>query len=280
MRSDYDAVRANGLQVKSYEGDFTIQPPVYRSAQELGICDLLLIGLKTTDNDILPELLAHTAGPRTLVLTMQNGLGNEELIARLLGSDGTTRVLGAIAFICSNRIGAGVIHHIDHGWIRMGEFSGAAQERTHALGRVFEAAGIRCQVYDSLLQARWEKLVWNVPFNGLGVAAHANVAEVLTDEGLRQRARALMSDVLRAAAADGVQLPEELADKMIRNSESMGPYRSSMQIDFEAGKSIEVESIIGEPARRAKYAGIETPHLLELYEQVSASARKAMTGAD
>jgi 2-dehydropantoate 2-reductase len=273
MRSDYEVVRANGLKVKSCEGDFAIQPPVYRSPRELGICDLVIIGLKTTDNSSLGELLEHTAGAHTLVLTMQNGLGNEELISNLLGAGGDMRVLGAIAFLCSNRIAPGVIHHMDHGWVRMGEFSGPAVDRTGAIGRMFEGAGIRCQVYDSLMQARWEKLVWNVPFNGLGVAARANVAEVLASTDLGRRARELMTDVIRAAAADGVHLPGELADKMMRNSETMGPYRSSMQIDFVAGKPIELESIIGEPLRRAQKAGISTPALQELYDQVYALTR-------
>lgn len=267
MRSDYDAVRASGLQVKSFEGDFTIHPPVYQTPEELGRCDLLLIGLKSTDNAALPALLGPTVGSDTLVLTLQNGLGNEERIVEALGSGAAGRVLGGIAFLCSNRISPGVIHHIDHGWIRLGEFSGTATARTHAVAALFESAGIRCQVYDSLLRARWEKLVWNVPFNGLGVAEHANVEQVLASPELRQKARDLMLEVVAAAVADGIELDPAIVDKMMHNSESMGPYRTSMQIDHEARKPLEVEAILGEPLRRATCAGIETPHLKHLYHQ-------------
>ncbi|MGI8905704.1 MAG: 2-dehydropantoate 2-reductase [Candidatus Sumerlaeaceae bacterium] len=279
MRRDYEAVSSNGLHVKSFEGDFVLHPPVYDAAEKLGRCDLLLIGLKSGDNAALPALLEPTADAKTLVLTLQNGLGNEERIAEVLGGENASgRVLGGIAFLCSNRIAPGVIHHIDHGWIRLGEFRGTAQPRTHAIGAMFESAGVRCQVYNSLLRARWEKLVWNVPFNGLGVEARANVAEVLASPELRQRARHLMNDVITAARSDGVELESELADKMMRNSETMGPYRTSMQIDYEEGRAPETESILGEPLRRAQNAGLHTPYLESLYTAAAVACGRLTPG--
>jgi len=270
LRSDYDAVQANGLQVRSFEGDFHIYPPIHRTAADMGPCDLILIGIKSTDNAALPNLLAQTVGPETLILTLQNGLGNEDAVAVAMGGgeENAQRVLGGIAFLCSNRIAPGIIHHMDHGWIRLGEFRGPAQPRTNAIGEMFRAASIRCEVYDNLLQARWEKLVWNIPFNGLGVAARANVQQVLQSLELRHLARGLMDDVLAAAEADGTPLDPVLADKMMKNSESMGPYRSSMQIDFEEGRRLEVESILGEPLRRARVAGALVPRLEMLYQLV------------
>lgn len=271
MRRDFDAVRRSGLRIKSFEGDFEIHPHVYVTPESLGICDLVIISIKTTDNASLPSLLKPTVGPNTLVLTLQNGLGNEDAIASVLGS--SENILGGIAFLCSNRTGPGEIHHMDHGWIRLGEYSGAPRDRTHAIAGLFNAAGVRCQVYDSLLQARWEKLVWNVPFNGLGVAAHsADTAAVLADENLRSVARGLMEEVIAAAKADGVTLDPTIADKMMKNTESMGPYKTSMQLDYEAARPLEVEAIIGEPLRRARRAGIPTPRLEMLYAIVTNSA--------
>lgn len=275
MRSDFDHVQAHGLRVKSFEGDFHINPPVYQAPEELGRCDLLLIGLKSTDNHALPELLRSTAGPETLVLTLQNGLGNEDAIAAALGGgqQARERILGGIAFLCSNRVGPGVIHHLDHGWIRLAEFAGPAQERTHQVGAMFNEAGIRCVVYDSLLQARWEKLVWNIPFNGLGVAARANVEQVLADKRLRRLAERLMQEVVQAARTDGVALDEALPEKMLKNSESMGPYRTSMQLDHEAGRPLEVESILAEPLRRGQATGADLPALEMLVALVAREAK-------
>ncbi len=157
---------------------------------------------------------------------------------------------------------------MDHGWIRMGEFGTAVSERTENIAELFRSAGIRCEVYGSLMQARWEKLVWNIPFNGLGVAAAANVAEVLGSSELRQLAHVLMNEVVAAATATGVPIDPAMPEKMLKNSESMGPYHSSMQVDYENGKPLEVESIIGEAVRRAEAAGIQVPNMRMLYTLV------------
>jgi len=265
LRSDYDAVKANGLTVQSFEGDFHITPPVYASAEDLGICDLVIIGLKTTANAALPALLASTVGPHTIVLTLQNGLGNEDAIAAATGREHSNRILGGIALHCSNRTAPGVIHHMDNGWIRMGEFDAPVTERSHAIAALFTSAGIRCEVYPSLMQARWEKLVWNIPFNSLGVVARANVAEVLTQEHLHKLAHHLMLETCSAAAATGTQLDPVMPAKMLKNSESMGAYRSSMQVDFENGLPLEFESIVGEPLRRGQAGGAQLPHMETIY---------------
>lgn len=270
MRSDYEEVRRGGLKVLSCDGNFDIRPPVYKSAGEMGQCDLLLIGLKTTSNGALPGLLAPTVGPVTVVLTLQNGLGNEEEIARVMRelghADAATRIIGGIAFLCSNRPAPGVINHTDHGRVRLAEFTGPAGERLHALRDAFKAAGVPCTAADSLVHIRWEKLVWNIPFNGLGVAAgSADSAAVLADPELARCARELMREVIAAAMADGVTLDPALEQKMIEATPSMHAYKSSMQIDYEMGRPLEVESILGEPVRRARKAGIPVPKMEMLY---------------
>jgi len=112
LRSDYEAVRRDGVHIQSVEGDFHVRPKCARNAGEIGPADLVLIGLKTTANGALPELLAPLVGPATAVLTLQNGLGNEALIASLTGPEKT---LGGLCFVCLNRVAPGQIHHIAHG---------------------------------------------------------------------------------------------------------------------------------------------------------------------
>ena len=278
---DYEQVRENGLQVRSIDGDFHIRPPVWRDAAQMESCALLIVGMKTTDNAALPELLAATADSSTLVLTLQNGLGNEDAIAAMLGGgEASRRVLGGAAFLCSTRPAPGIIEHTDHGFIRMAEFSGPVQPRTLAIAELFRSAGISCDCLDSLLEVRWAKLVWNIPFNGLGVAAeHADAAAVLADDTLCGVARRLMDEVIAAAAADGVALNPALAGDMMNKTTTMGAYRSSMQIDFEAGRPLEVEAILGEPLRRARRAGIKVPTMELLYGIVRRRDRLARESA-
>jgi 2-dehydropantoate 2-reductase len=128
-----------------------------------------------------------------------------------------------------------------------------------------QRAGVDAKAVQSLITERWRKLVWNIPFNGLGIAAAANVAQVLSDEYLHAVARALMAEVIEAAESMGYAIRPDFIDFQVQRSWPMGAYRSSSQIDYEAGREVEVESIWGEPLRQARGAGANTPQLELLY---------------
>src|SRR5207247_5103470 len=119
-----------------------------------------------------PNLLPPLVGPQTAVLTLQNGLGNEEVLAALFPP---AQILGGLCFVCLNRVAPGVIQHLDHGRVVLGEFGRWPEPRTHDLCTMFKRAGVPCEVADDLARAHWEKLVWNIPFNGLGVASCAGL---------------------------------------------------------------------------------------------------------
>ncbi len=228
----------------------------------MGRCDVVLIALKTTSNSALPLLIPPLLHPETALVTLQNGLGNEELLAAHFGA---RRVMGGLCFVCLNRTAPGVIEHYGHGALSIGEFKGPPQDRTMRLVADFRRAGVDARAVQSLLTERWRKLVWNIPFNGLGIAAAANVAQVLNDEHLCSAARALMAEVITAAGSLGHAIRPDFIDLQIERSRPMGEYRSSSQFDYEAGRKVEVESIWGEPLRQARAAGAETPRLELLY---------------
>lgn len=283
LRSDYDVVRRNGVSIKSPQGDFNARPHAARTPEEIGPCDLVLIALKTTANHEFPRLLPPLVGPQTAVLTLQNGLGNEEALGKLFPP---AQILGGLCFVCLNRIAPGVIQHLDHGLIMLGEFQRWPEPRTHDLSRLFKHAGIVCKVSDNLARAHWEKLVWNIPFNGLGVASAAGYEAALTsppvvpvtrqpclttnqllDSGKWETlVRELMHEVIAAANALGHTLEPLLADKMIARTRTMGAYKASTILDFERGQPLELESLFLEPLRQARAAGVNTPRLAALSE--------------
>ena len=170
LRSDYESVRRRGVRIQSPEGDFEVRPQCAQHPEEIGPADLVLIGLKTTANDQFCRLLPPLVKPATAVLTLQNGLGNEEQLASLLPSE---QVMGGLCFVCLNRVAPGVIQHLGYGQVVLGEFQRPPKFRTHELAARFCEAGVPCTVTENLAQAHWEKLVWNIPFNGLGVAGAA-----------------------------------------------------------------------------------------------------------
>jgi 2-dehydropantoate 2-reductase len=279
LRTDYEAVCRDGVRVFSVDGDFAARPRCARQPAEIGPCDLVVIALKTTANAEFPRLLPPLLGPDTRLLTLQNGIGSDDDLARRFGGE---RVLGGLCFVCLNRVAPGVVRHTAHGKIVLGEYGRPTPARTHTLAERFRQAGIRCDVTTNLAQARWEKLVWNVPFNGLGVAGVVGQAAfatgavpsgfalpaaclptdvLLADPGWETCLRALMREIIAAANALGFPLPPALEERNIANTRCMAAYKASTLLDFELGRPLELASIFLEPQRRARGAGVPTPVL-------------------
>lgn len=262
MRADLDAVHERGLAIHTGGRTLRVPAQAHASAADIGLCDIVIVALKATANAALDELIPPLLHERTGLVTLQNGLGNEEYLAARWGAE---RVMGALCFVCLNRTAPGEVTHIDHGTISIGEFRRPASPRVRALVDALVAAGIDAKAVEDLVEERWRKLVWNVPFNGLSIAARATVADVLADDALRAEARGLMSDVLDGARALGHHIPDEFADFQLHRSASMGAYRPSSMIDWEAGRAVEVEAIWGEPLRQGRAAGAAMPRLALLY---------------
>jgi 2-dehydropantoate 2-reductase len=271
MRADLEAVRAGGLAIFTKGGEVRLpRVRAFATTAEIGPVDLVLIALKATANEALEELLPPLVGKETMLVTLQNGLGNEEFLAARWGAE---RVCGALCFVCINRTAPGVIRHLDHGSISIGGFRRRASARVHALASAWRAAGVEANVVDDLALERWRKLVWNIPFNGLSIVARANVAEVLADGGLRVLARELMGEILDAARKLGHDIPDSFADWQIERSASMGPYKPSSMIDFEARRPVEIEAIWGEALRQGTAAGARMARTEVLVRLIRALAR-------
>jgi 2-dehydropantoate 2-reductase len=275
LHSDYDHVARHGLFCESKDGNFTL-PAVkaYRDARDLPPCDVALVALKTTQNNLLPDLLPPAVKPQGVVVMMQNGLGQEEIAAGIVGAD---RVMGGLAFLCSNKVSPGHIRHLDYGLVALGEFSRRGiTGRMRAIAGDFQRAGLPVDLEDDLRVARWKKLVWNIPYNGLSVLLNATTKELMDNPLTRSQCEALMREVVAAANGCGVPLAADIVNVMLERTAKMTPYRTSMKIDFDEGRPMEIEAIFGNPLRAAKAAGVATPELERVYLSLKASA-KSMT---
>jgi len=262
LRSGYSAVKQAGLFVHSVDGDFHITPEVYDRPEDIGEVDLVICALKTTSLDDAQRLLRPAVGKDTRILALMNGLGVEDKLAEWFPAE---RILGGLAFVCINRGEPGHVHHLDYGPVTIGHMLDDGRQ-AEAVAEIFRRAGIETHVSDCLKQARWEKLLWNVPFNTLSVTAGGvNTKQILADPGLRQLSRLLMEEVMAAAAADGAPLPDDAAERMIRRTEKMTPYRTSMLYDFQNRRPLETRYILGEPIRRAEAAGLAVPYMKAQY---------------
>ncbi|GEP44714.1 2-dehydropantoate 2-reductase [Brevifollis gellanilyticus] len=278
MRSDYDAVMRDGLHISSPLGDAHLQVQAHRSAQDIGPCDLVIIALKATSNPVLLEVLPPLMHDKTLLLTFQNGLGNEEFLAEHFGVD---RVLGGLCFVCINRTAPGRILHIAQGRINLGEHTRSPLPRTHGIAEAFQASKIDCVIEPSLAAARWKKLVWNIPFNGLSIAAGGiDTAAILADPALEQRVRDLMHEIITTARALGHEVSFDLIHDMIERTRTMSGYRPSSLIDFDEGREVELEPIWGAPVRQAELAGLTMPRVSQLLSELRSRIQSRASCSD
>jgi len=268
-RRDLSHLQQHGIQVRCPYGDFHLHPVrACRKPEEIGPVELVLVCIKTTANPDLGKLIPPLLGPDTVVCTLQNGLGNEELLASIAGRE---RVLGGVCHVCVSRPEPGVARNMACTDIKFSDLSGGDTLRARSLAKIFTNAGVGCTVAPSIGSARWYKLVWNVPFNGLGIAGGSggrDTQQVLEDPILHQEAQDLMTEVLAASAKLGYPQPPNLIDREITRTRTMGHYKSSSQLDWEAGKPVELESIWGEALRQGTAAGVPMPHLQKLYEKL------------
>jgi len=271
LHSDYEHVRTHGLRVEAKEGDLSIPTPqAYGNVHDLPPADVTAVCLKTTQNHLLAELLPPLVRPDGVVLMMQNGLGIEAAAARVV--PGRT-ILGGLAFLCSNKLGPGHIHHLDYGDVRLGQFAAddapvGVTPIVQAVADDFTRAGITTVCEDDLVLARWRKLVWNMTYNGLCVV-HACTTDVLMDDpAMRAHCEAIMWEVVAIAAAAGRTIEPAFVTIMLTATEAMASYKPSMKLDHERGQPLEIDAIYGAPLRAARASGVACPLLEELYAEL------------
>lgn len=273
LRGELAVVRERGLTLREKDATRVLRSvAAFASAEEIGPVDLAIVTLKTTANGALAALLPPLLGPRTAVLTLQNGLGNEERIAAIVGAE---RVLGGLCYIAVTRERPGELAcYQTPGGITFGEFGRAAGERVRAVADLFAAFGVKTRVLDNLAEARWQKLIWNVPFNGLAiVGGGVSTDRILAEPALAAQVRPLMEEVADAGRRFGYEITEEFIQAQIDVTPPMGAYRPSSLVDYLAGREVEVEAIWGEPLRRAQAAGLAMPRLAALYAELKRRVR-------
>ncbi len=271
LRSDYDQVKKHGLSVESPEGDFTL-PHVraYHDAHKMPQCDVVILALKTTHNHFLPQILPPLLKDNGAVLVLQNGLNTEPEVAKIVGAE---RVVGGLCFLCSYKVGPGHICHLDYGTITLGEYAQnykamGVTDRLHQIARDFQLAKIPIKMSEDLLLSRWKKLVWNIPYNGLSVVLDARTDELMANPDTLILVKEMMGEVVAGAKICDRIIPDDFISQMLEYTQKMKPYRTSMKIDYDESRPLEVEAIFGNPIRVAQQAGIKLPQIEVVYRML------------
>lgn len=274
LRSEYAAVARDGLRVRHAQlGELHLAPVnAWQDAAEMPACDWLLVGVKTTSNAELAPLLARVAAPGAKVMLLQNGLGVEEELRPLLPDP--LHLLGGLCFICAHREAPGVVAHQSQGVCNLGYHSGPAttDERQALLEQGvawLREAGIESSLIADLNQARWQKLVWNIPFNGVSVLLGSSTKPLMANPDSRALLESLMQEVVDAALACGYRLPDSYPQKLLAYTDRLPDYLPSMYHDFAQGRAAELPAIYAAPLAAAEAAGQVMPRVRMLYQALS-----------
>jgi len=223
------------------------------------ICDVVIVALKTTHNHLLSSILPKVVKDNGVVVVLQNGLDNEKDISDIVSH---ATIIGGLCFLCSNKVGPGYIRHLDYGSIRLGQFAQDGQaagitEELKMISDVFTRASVPVHLADNLGKARWEKLVWNMGFNGLTIILNVTTDRIMNNAASQSLVKEIMHEVIGGAKACGYDLGEEFVDLMITATMQMIDYSPSMKLDFEAGRPLEIDGIYWRPIHAAEKAGFD-----------------------
>ena len=263
-RSDHDEVARDGYAITSPLGDFRFRPQaVYRRAEDAPPPDVLLVALKVLPSLDTAAIIRPVVGPQTTIVLLQNGVEIEPPLAAAFPAND---ILSGLAFVCINRLGPARIHHLDYGDLSLGRFPGGVGPVAERLAAHWRAGGINVTLSDDIVTARWRKLVWNAAFNSISVAGGGvSTRQVLDTPVARRLVRRVMDEVLAIAAATGHPLPADTPAHMIALSDNMRPYKTSMLLDHEAGRPMELEAILGNALRAARRHDVDAPSIAALH---------------
>lgn len=264
-RSDYNVVKEKGIFIKSIYGDFHFRPrTVVRKASEYMDCpDFIIITTKVLPGIDLHSLIKDAVKPSTSIVLLQNGIDVEKDIAATFPGN---EVISALAFVCVSRKEYGDVEHQDYGRLVLGTYPSGVSEKASILAEMFRESGIPVETADDVIAARWKKLLWNAPFNPLSVIGGCvNTKEILSNRLTEELAEKIMREVYELSIADGHPVQEELINQNLEDTYKMVPYKTSMLLDYESGRPMEVEAILGNAVRIAQRLNVNVPNLKAIY---------------
>lgn len=261
-RSDHDVAVRSGYEIASIAGDFHFTPHLVLKdgADYPGVADYVILCSKVLPSvDRVALLRPAIRSSETVIVLIQNGIDIEEEIRKAFPEN---ELLSTIAYIGVSRPAPGKVLHQGNGVLQMGVYPRGISPALEHLSATFAAAGVKCDMMENIVFTRWNKLLWNLPYNPVSVlAGGADTARMSRGDELEQLCTDLMSEVIRIANAAGVALTEPLAEKQREYTRNFPPYKTSMLQDYEAGRALEVEAILGNTLRVARRYRVEAPHI-------------------
>jgi 2-dehydropantoate 2-reductase len=275
------AMQEHGLQVRSPDGDFDVRPKLAPDVASAGKADVVFLGVKAHGLTSIAPTLSRLFGPDTVVVSTQNGipwwyfqnLGGEHDGLRLERVDPggviaaaiePRRVVASLAYFATDLAAPGVIHHTEGNRISFGEPDGTRSERARAIAEALIAAGFRCPVTTRMRHEIWVKLIGNVAFNPISALTGGTLEELARDPEVAPTVRTIMAETEAVAARLGIELPISI-DQRMAGAEKVGAHKTSMLQDYEAGRPMEIEAVVGAVVELGDKVGVPMPATKAVY---------------
>lgn len=270
-----EAVRQNGLTIRSAGGSFTVRPPVASEAHGLPKPDLIVLAVKAYDLDEVMNQIEPILTKKTVILTLQNGIDTEDRLIARLSRD---CVVGGVAYIYSKIAEPGVIDHYKKGAVAIGELMGHESERLLAIRDLFATADIPCHLSKDLRRSKWEKMCWNCVFNPITVLIDDRVAKALDHPEMTGVIRQIVGECAAISAAMKVPLPLDMPERVVKATQEIRDIHTSMYDDWKAGRRTEIDYLNGFIVRKGREFGIPTPVNEALTAMIKTITEKEQTG--
>jgi 2-dehydropantoate 2-reductase len=275
------AMQSHGIRIHSPIGDIQAHPSATDDPTTIGPVDFLFLTVKAHSLTAIAPQLAPLLGPETAVVSAQNGVpwwyfqrhGGQWDGTRLESVDPSgvisraiepSRIIGSVVYLSAEIIEPGVIKHTEGDRFSIGELDGSSSERCKQLSAALIGAGLKCPIRPRIRHELWVKLLGNMAFNPLSAITRATMVEIATHPDTSAIARAMMAEADSVARAMGVEIPISI-DQRFSGAEKVGHHKTSMLQDLEAGRPLELESIVGAVVELGDKLGIPIPHTRTVY---------------
>lgn len=253
------AIQAHGLRVQSHHGDFHLRPAVATDdPSQVGPVDIVMFCVKTWDTESAGRAARPLLGEQTAVISFQNGVENEEILAEILGPE---HVMGGLAYVTSIIAAPGLVQQAGPvARLIFGEIDGQPSARARAFHRLCREADIDVGLSTDIRKDMWTKFLYICAFSGVSTLTRQPLGPVLNDPDTRELFVGCMREVEAAARARGIQLEPDVVTRQLALADAYGPdLKPSMLSDLERGNRLELEWLNGSVARMGRDLGIETP---------------------
>jgi len=272
-----EAMRRDGLTVKSVAGDFHVRPKVTNDPATVGLVDAVLFSVKAYDTETAGRQIQPMVGPETVVVCVQNGVDNEEKLEAILGKG---RVLGGVVHILSTISAPGVITQTaGPRTLKFGEMDGRITPRAERLLQVLKGAGIQAELTMQIQVDLWEKFLFICAQGGVTALGRLDIGEILACPETAAFYQGVMEEIAAVARAKGVPLPGDAVERVLAFARGLQPQmRSSLAHDLSQGNRLEVETLPGTVVRYGREVRLPTPYNFAIYACLKPHHEKAQGG--